>query len=81
MRKEETAKLYNHIRTTLLRQISLTGIGYETQFFLNGISLLYHSRMISYNDFTNLNAYIISIAADRLQCIAYERLKNDNEKV
>ena len=81
MRKEELTKLYDHLHTTLLRQISITGVGYEAQFLLNGVFMLYQSRMISYKDFTNLNGYIIGIADDRVKTLNYERLKKNNEKV
>lgn len=81
MRKEELTKLYDHLRTTLLRQISITGVGHEAQFLLNGVFMLYQSRMISYKDFTNLNSYIIGIADDRVKTLNYERLRTDNEKV
>lgn len=77
MRKEETAKLYDHISTTLQRQISLTGVGYQAQYLLNAVFVLYQSRIISYRDFTNLNSYIIGIADDCIKTLNYERLKND----
>lgn len=81
MRKDEITKLHEHISTTLLRQISLTGVGYQTQYLLNAVFVLYQSRIISYKDFTNLNGYIIGIADDCIKTLNYERLKNDDEKV
>lgn len=69
MRKDEIAKLHDHIRITLLRQISLTGVGYQTQYLLNAIFVLYQSRIISYKDFTNLNGYIIGIADDCIKTL------------
>lgn len=81
MRKDETAKLYNHIFYTLLRQISITNVGYETQQLLNCVFILYSSGIISYKDFTNMNGYIIGLADDRIKTLNYERLKKDNEKV
>lgn len=75
MRKEESAKLYDHIYTTLLRQMSITSVGYQAHCLLNGVFMLYQSRMISYKDFTNLNGYIIGIADDQIKTLNYERLK------
>lgn len=81
MRKEETAKLYNHIFYTLLHQPSITNVGYETQNLLNGVTMLYHSGIMSHRDFTNMTGYIIGLAEDQIKILNYERLKNDDEKV
>lgn len=81
MRKEETAKLYNHIFYTLLHQSSIICVGYKAKNLLNAVSLLYQCGILSNKDFTNMNGYIIGLAEDRIKGLNYERLKMDNEKV
>lgn len=82
MKKDETAKLYNHIFYTLLHQAtSIIDVGYKAQNLLNGVSMLHSSDILSDKDFDYMNGYIIGLAEDRIKELNYERLKTDNEKV
>ena len=81
MKKQETDKLYNHIFYALLWQKSIIDVGYEAKSLLNGVSMLHLSGILSEKDFTNMNAFIIGLAEDRIKELSYERLNKDNEKV
>ena len=77
MRKDELSKLYDHIRTKLLRATSEIDVGYQSTRFLEGTRLLYDSNIISYKELTRLNNYIIGVADESIQIINYKRLNND----
>lgn len=75
MKKDEIAKLYEHIFIRLGSRSSVITVGFETQELLNGVSMLHYAGIISNKDFTNMTGYIIGIAEDRIKTLNYERLK------
>lgn len=78
MKKEDIAKLYNHIFIRLGSNTSIDGVGDTTQQLLNIISLLHQASIVTHKDYINLTSYIIGIAEDRIKVINYERQqKND----